>query len=194
MLPCSSLFLSFQACPSLSQIKLIVVLMIPALLSFFPLSTDAEHVGMCCEKRGAHKSEALTCTMQDLRSSAYAGKPTMRGPAENSILPVPASSQTIAVSYSCRRTFLCAWRKADGCVSIREGRSGTSTSREKIRSNSLWVETGAGRSLTSYHPSFWKTKSIYCQLMTGLNSENKANLKKTHFSPTTSTLKAQLYA
>ena len=28
--------------------------------------------------------------------------------------------------------------------------------------------------------------------MTGLNSENKANLKKTHFSPTTSALKAQL--
>ena len=132
MLPCSSLFLSFQACPSLSQIKLIVVLMIPALLSFFPLSTDAEHVGMCCEKRGAHKSEALTCTRQDLSSSAYAGKPTMRGPAENSIIPVPASSQSIAVSYSSRRTFLCAWRKADGCVSIREGGSGTSTSREKI--------------------------------------------------------------
>lgn len=97
-----------------------------------PLSTNAEHVGMCCEKRGAHKSVALTCTMQDLSSSAYAGKPTMRGPAENSIIPVPASSQSIAVSYSSRRTFLCAWRKADGCVSIREGRSGTSTSNCRV--------------------------------------------------------------
>lgn len=44
-----------------------------------PLSTKAEHVGMCCEKTGVPKSEALTITMQDFSSSAYAGKPTMKG-------------------------------------------------------------------------------------------------------------------